>query len=154
MLLLLGSECDGSGSTGTGGIWPNPRVATVPVGGTLTLDVIVNSTSPAVQAYDIDVQADPPILLPYAIVPDAMFDDDGKLFRDPTFYPAQALAAGITDLRHGTAASGTFRIATLTLVAAEAGTTTVTISGPGVAGADGQIIPLVILDGTVTITDP
>lgn len=150
---LLGSECDSSGG-GTPGIWLDPPVASVPVGSVLTVDVVVNAAGQPVQAFDLDVESAPGLLLLYAVEPHPEFDDDGTLFRPPGLDVGLGTAQGAADLRHGAAATGTFRVLRLRLYAVQAGTTQVALSGAGLATPSGSLFAPPPLATTVTITPP
>lgn len=150
---LLGSECDPSGG-GNPGVWLDPPVASVPVGSVLTVDVVVNAAGQPVQAFDLDVQGAPGLLLLYAVEPHPEFDDDGTLFRPPVLDAGLGTARGAADLRHGAAATGTFRVMRLRLYAMQAGTAQVALSGAGLATPAGTLYPPPLLATTVTVTPP
>jgi hypothetical protein len=120
----------------------------------VTLDVFVSSPAEAVQAFDFDVQSSPPILVPFEVLPHAEFDDDGGLFQTPTLDLAQGLASGAADLRHGNAATGSFRIATVRLYAVNPGTATVSVTGSGLATSAGALISATTYTSTITVTEP
>lgn len=152
LLVLLGTTCQPAG--GGAALLLSPLEASVSLGSIVTLEVFVSSPADAVQAFTLDVQSSPPILVPFEILPHAEFDDDGKLFRAPSLDLVQGLAQGAADLRHGAASPGSFRIATVRLYAMDTGTAIVHLGGSGLATPTGSLIAATPFESTITITEP
>lgn len=117
-----------------------------------TVDVVV--TSPGVQAWELEVEWQQGIVAAIDVQPHPEFDDDGALFLTPVYDHPNGRLSQVVDLRHGAAASGTFRVATIRFLAlGQTGFTSIDVSAGGLAGPGGEELSAQITSARVLITD-
>lgn len=151
---LVGSPCTPGQAPGppTANLYFDPPSAQVAAGSVFTVDVVVNASA-QVQAWEIAMHADPPLALPFQVLPHPQFDDDGALFVAPAFDLPRAAVSRIVDLRHGPAANGTFRLVTVRWFAATPGTTTLRLAG-GLATGEGTEVEISAATSTIEVVAP
>lgn len=91
-------------------------------------DILVDLTE-LVQAVDLKITWDPATLSVVQISPHAEFDDDGQLALPVEFDAQAGTATRIVDFRHGVAAQGLIRVATVYFEAPNGTPATLSVSG-------------------------
>jgi hypothetical protein len=149
----VGPDCVGGGSPVS--LAPSPVVLQVPVGAVQTFDLLMQSTVP-IQAFELEVDVDPPNLLVLGLVePHPGFDDDGKLFVPPVLDVFAGRVSRIVDFRHGAAlAPGTAGIVRLSVYAVSPGDVTVRFQNARFAQPDGSTVSLGSAPATIQIVAP
>lgn len=147
-------HCNGGGSSGAALAF-RPGTLSLATGETATVDVLVALPSGAsLQALELDLAAELPVVAIDAVAPHPDFDDDGAWLVAPTLRFLQGTADDAVDLRHGPSpASGQLGVARVTVRAIQPGEGRVRIAGGRLADPQGQALPVgarVALQVTVT----
>ena len=147
---LLGGQCDPGGGTQT--TWIVPRAYTSSIGtySPLMVEIAVDSPTP-IQAFELGLRWDPEMLRGTYAFPHPDFDDDGAFFSSPRFEAGKL--EGVVDLRHGgEGAAGTFGLAVVRFFSrGEAGSTSIEVTGAGLADGNGNEPQVKVLPLTITI---
>ncbi len=149
-LLTLGVTCEGE--TPVALLRFEPREITVAPGTLVTLDLVMDTSGPALQAFEVGIDVDPAVLTPVDVLPHTEFDDDGQLFISPTVDAGSGEIRGVVELRHGAGATGSVRVASFQFMAGAAGWSEVAVVTSGLAAETGQVFITGHLKGYVTVS--